>query len=180
MTSPKRRPQAVMLSLHGSRPTGSDQARLDEIIESSIGDAIPLQPGARGQATLLANRIGEILSCVPMLSASEVGRNAAVPSEQSDALVAKWATRGEVFSVDLAGQGLCYPAFQFQPDSGKPWPVLAKILPELRNAFDPVDLLIWFESPNPAIDQQAPVSVLHDAERLQRVVDESLAPADFW
>lgn len=157
-----------------------DQERVDDIIKASIAAAVPLQRGARGQAELLANRISEVLSTVPMLTAAEVGRNAATTSDKPDALAAQWATRGQVFALELAGHGIRYPAFQFQPDSGKPWPALAKVLPTLKAAFSPVDLLIWFESPHPAIGQRLPVSVLHDAQLLQRIVDESLAPVDVW
>lgn len=157
-----------------------DQERVDDVLRSSIAAAIALQPGARAQAELLANRIGELLATVPMHTASELGRKAGSSSGKPDALVAQWASRGQVFSVELAGHGLRYPAFQFQPDSGKPWPVLAKVLPALRKAFAPLDLLAWFHSPHPALNQQAPVSKLHDPPALQGVVDASLAPADFW
>lgn len=157
-----------------------DRERVDDIIKASIAAAIPLQRGARGQAELLAKRISEVLASVPMLTAAEVGRNAGTTSDKPEALAAQWSNRKQVFTVELAGHGIRFPSFQFQPDSGKPWPALAKVLPTLLTAFQPIDLLIWFVSPHPALDQLTPDSILHDAERLQSAADATLKPVDFW
>lgn len=157
-----------------------DQERIDDILKASIAAAIPLQRGARGQAELLAKRISEVLASVPMLTAAEVGRNAGTTSDKPEALAAQWSNRKQVFTVELAGHGIRFPSFQFQPDSGKPWPALAKVLPTLLTAFAPIDLLIWFVSPHPALDQLTPDSILHDAERLQSAADATLKPVDFW
>lgn len=157
-----------------------DRERADDILKSSIAAALPLQKGARAQAELAGRRINEIMKNVPMLTASEVGADAKTDAAKPESLAAQWAARGQVFAVELHGVGLRYPAFQFQETSGKPWPSLAKILPPLRKAFSPIDLLIWFLSPNPAINNRSPVTVLHDLEGMTSIVESSLQPVDFW
>jgi len=157
-----------------------DRERADNIIKASLAAAIPMQEGARAQAELAAGRLRDIFARVTMLTAYEVGKQAGSDSNKPEALASQWATRGQVFALDLAGLGLRYPAFQFQPESGKPWPALAKVLARLKDLFAPLDLLLWFESPNPALDQQAPSSVLHDASRAMAAADAAAEPIAFW
>ncbi len=158
----------------------TDKERTDAIVKSSIAAAIPLQRGAHAQAVLEGRRITEILSRIHMLTAAEVGTNAGSSSAKPEQLTAQWASRDLVFSIELAGQGIRYPAFQFQPTSGKPWPALSEVLPVLNKAFSKLDLLIWFESPNAVIGGKKPSSILHDTEFLSAVVTQSIAPIDFW
>jgi hypothetical protein len=68
-----------------------------------------------------------------------------------------------VFSVtgDLTVQAL-YPAYQFDPDLGQPWPVINT----LRLQFEAASLLdwlsIWLEEPNSAFLGDPPASHLGD------------------
>lgn len=158
----------------------TDKERADAIVKSSIAAAIPLQRGAHAQAVLEGRRITEILSRIHMLTAAEVGTNAGSLSEKPEQLAAQWASRDLVFSIELAGQGIRYPAFQFQPTSGKPWPALSKVLPVLNKAFSKLDLLIWFESPNSAIGGKKPSTILHDTDFLSAVATQSITPIEFW
>jgi hypothetical protein len=158
----------------------ADQERADAIIKASIEAALPLQRGVREQAELAAALIADALGRIPMLTAREVGLNAASKSDKPEGLAAQWANRQQVFVLDLRDAGLRYPAFQFQPESGKPWPSLAKVLPRLQLEMPALDLLLWFDAPHPALGHAKPSDCLHNLDAIELALKDSTAPVDAY
>lgn len=158
----------------------ADQERADAIIKASIEAALPLQRGVREQAELAAGLIADALGRIPMLTAREVGLNAASKSDKPEGLAAQWFNRQQVFVVDLREAGLRYPAFQFQPESGKPWPSLAKVLPRLQLEMPALDLLLWFDAPHPALGHAKPADCLHNLDAIELALRDTTAPVDTY
>ena len=182
-----REAQAAQVALSGlaSMLQRIDAARVQDIIQANIAAAMPLQIGARAQAQLVGEKIQQALSQIPMLTALEVGERSGSQAAKPEGLAAQWASRKQIFGVEMVGYGLRFPSFQFQ-QSGRPWPSLAKVLPSLSKALAPLDLLLWFDAPHPALDAQSsrspqsPRQNLHDLEALQRAVDETLTPVEYY
>ena len=162
-----------------------DASRVQDIIQANIAAAMPLQIGARAQAQLVGEKIQQALSQIPMLTALEVGEQSGSQAAKPEGLAAQWASRRQIFGVEMVGYGLRFPSFQFQ-QSGRPWPWLAKVLPSLSKALAPLDLLLWFDTPHPALNSQSsrspqsPRQNLHDLEALQRAVHETLTPVEYY
>ena len=159
-----------------------DAGRVQDIIQANIAAAMPLQIGARAQAQLVGEKIQQALSQIPMLTALEVGEQSGSQAAKPEGLAAQWASRKQIFGVEMVGYGLRFPSFQFQ-QSGRPWPSLAKVLPSLSKALAPLDLLLWFDTPHPALNSQSsqsPRQNLHDLESLQAAVHETLTPVEYY
>ncbi len=116
--------------------------------------------------TVLLNELGVALLSEPEL----VPRNRTISS---------WLQRHQIFSLDLLELGARYPAFQFQSD-GTPWPILAEVLPQLQLAFEPRDLLIWFNAPHPTLGRDKPRTRLDESSLIVAAVNETLKPLDFY
>ena len=159
-----------------------DASRVQDIVQANIAAAMPLQIGAHAQAQLVGEKIQQALSQIPMLTALEVGERSGSQAAKPEGLAAQWASRKQIFGVEMLGYGLRFPSFQFQ-QGGRPWPSLAKVLPSLSKALAPLDLLLWFDTPHPALDSQSPQSPrqnLHDLEALQAAVHETLTPVEYY
>ena len=153
--------------------------RIDGIIRAHIEAAMPLQEGVRIQAELVGSKIIEALKHIPMFTAREVANKVKSTSGKPEALTAQWVSRKRIFGVELAGHGVRYPGFQFQL-SGNPWPALAGVLPTLLKEFDPIHLVLWFDTPHPALDGQKPLEVLHSKEKMVAAVHATLKPIDAY
>lgn len=159
--------------------TKVDEQRANDIIQAHIAAAIPLQAGAREQAELTGQKIQTALAHIPLLTAREVAQQTGSTAARPETLTAQWLSRKQIFGIELAGYPMRYPAFQFQP-SGQPWPALKQALPALLKAFSPLYLLLWFDTPHPALGDKKPSAVLHDPQALTLALQESTAPIDMY
>lgn len=157
----------------------TDAQRANDIIQAHIAAAIPLQAGAREQAELVGEKIRQTLAHIPMLTSREVAMQTRSTAARPETLTAQWLSRRQIFGVELAGLGLRFAAFQFQP-SGQPWPALKQALPALLKAFSPLHLLLWFDSPLPVLGDKMPREVLHDPQALMLAVQDSTTPIDIY
>lgn len=156
-----------------------DEERVNDIILAHIAAAIPLQVGAREQAELTGQTIQEALAHIVMLTAREVAQQTGSTAARPETLAAQWVSRKQIFGVELAGHGVRYPAFQFQP-SGQPWPALKPVLPALLKEFSPLHLLLWFDTPHPALGGGKPSALLHDPQALVLALKDSTTPIDIF
>ncbi len=87
-----------------------------------------------------------------------VGRSAALPARNTSAIVRCWQTEGRIFAVPTGRQDR-YPAFQFDPITGQPRPVIAVVLPHLQHET-PWGRALWWTAPSAWLDGRRPLDVL--------------------
>lgn len=179
LTSRETKAARAVLSTIGPLLDRLDKQRVDDIIQAHIAAAMPLQDGAREQAQVTGLKVQSALAHIAMLTGREVGEQSSSRAARPESLTAQWVSRKQIFGVELAGHGVRYPAFQFQP-SGRPWPALTHALPKLLKEFAPLYLLLWFDAPHPALDNKAPREVVHDAPTLELAMRDSLTPIDHY
>lgn len=90
--------------------------------------------------------------------------------------VARWIVRREVLSLSVCGRH-CMPLFQFEPESLSIRQGVSDAIGELKDVFDPGELLTWFATPHeglggrcPAACVQSDPSDLIQAARFDRFV----------
>jgi hypothetical protein len=74
-------------------------------------------------------------------------------------VASKWRRKGEIFAVNYGGKP-GYFAFQFDPMTGRPKPVVAKIIQAFPPNTDGWRLALWLTSANPRLANRRPVDVL--------------------
>lgn len=98
-----------------------------------------------------------------LLSAEQVAELVGSKSANRSAAAYNLRRDGKIFAVATA-DGDRYPGFQFDPDSGRPQPVVGKVLAVLA----PLDLsgwelLAWFTAPTGWLDDRRPADMLSSA-----------------
>jgi hypothetical protein len=127
--------------------------------------------GEIAQNELARNRLDEAVWRLRLLSADEILMADGEEKCHEDLLL--WETRHEIFAIKLRDNKVGYPAFQLQRQTGKPWPTVASVLPRLHKEMTADDILIWFDSPHPALEHRKPLEFVHDDNSLKRAVDYS-------
>jgi hypothetical protein len=74
-------------------------------------------------------------------------------------VASKWRRKGEIFAVYYGGKP-GYFAFQFDPMTGRPKPVIANIIRAFPRNTDGWRLALWLVSANPRLANRRPVDVL--------------------
>lgn len=78
------------------------------------------------------------------------------------ALANRWRNEGRIFAVEYRGQ-LLYPAFQFNPESFDPLPVISDALKALpRQEMSPWEVGLWWTADNGWLDGARPVDLVDD------------------
>jgi len=78
------------------------------------------------------------------------------------ALANRWRNEGRIFAVEYRGQ-LLHPAFQFDPETFDPLPVISDALKALpRQDMSPWEIGLWWTADNGWLDGTRPVDVLDD------------------
>jgi hypothetical protein len=151
-----------------------------EFQRATIGyEGVKPGKGAIAQVALALRMLDDAIRECDLLDEPSVALLSDPNRASGQRVVASWLRQHKVFSLDLPDLGVRYPAFQFRAD-GSPWPVLADVLPLLQGAFQPFDLLIWFNSPHPALRGHKPRSCLAGHDRVLAAVKNSLTPLDFY
>jgi len=81
--------------------------------------------------------------------------------DQPLSLVARWITRREVLSVPVCGRH-CMPLFQFEPESLAIRQSVSDAIGELRDVFDPGELLNWFATPHDWLSGRCPADFVQN------------------
>ncbi|MEO6625395.1 MAG: hypothetical protein ABIN37_11255 [Burkholderiaceae bacterium] len=78
---------------------------------------------------------------------------------QSARVLAQWMARGELICFEWQARRWI-PWFQFSRADMAPRAQLAPVLAELRTAYDPWEMGLWFVTPNPWLAGRVPVDAL--------------------
>jgi hypothetical protein len=94
-----------------------------------------------------------------ILRSDDLARGIHSTAENVSLVASKWRRKGEVFAVNYGGKP-GYFAFQFDPVTGRPKPVIAKIIEVFPPNTDGWRLVLWLTSANPRLANRRPVDVL--------------------
>jgi hypothetical protein len=96
------------------------------------------------------------------------------------ALANRWRNEGRIFAVEHRGQ-LLYPAFQFDPETFDPLPVISGALAALPRAdMTPWEVGLWWTAENGWLDGARPVDALDDRpEAVVQAAQELAEPSPF-
>jgi hypothetical protein len=135
--------------------------RAVEVMETLAGDlGSSVDDGMLLQARLTATRLRAIGTEFGLLTSDQVARRVGSTARNSSATPTRWARAGKVFTVETADKRL-YPAFQFDPATGRPLPVIEDVLAILGPATGTTAAL-WFTAPNAYLEDARPVDRLAD------------------
>ena len=94
-----------------------------------------------------------------LLRSEDLARAIHSTAENVSLVASKWRRKGEIFAVNYGGKP-GYFAFQFDPMTGRPKPVIAKIIETFPPDTDGWRLALWLTSANPRLASRRPVDVL--------------------
>jgi hypothetical protein len=94
-----------------------------------------------------------------LLRSEDLARAIHSTAENVSLVASKWRRKGEIFAVNYGGKP-GYLAFQFDPMTGRPKPVIAKIIETFPPNTDGWRLALWLTSANPRLSDHRPVDVL--------------------
>jgi hypothetical protein len=80
-------------------------------------------------------------------------------AENVSLVASKWRRKREIFAVNYGGKP-GYFAFEFDPMTGRPKPVIAKIIETFPPNTDGWRLALWLTSANPRLGNRRPVDLL--------------------
>lgn len=110
-------------------------------------------------------------------NAAQVAQFAGSSAKNASALAGRWRSEGQVFAVDLDND-LLYPAFQFDPATRKPKPVIRRLLAIFaERQASPWEIALWLANGRQgltdvplALMDSAPDAVIAAAKRLYHPV----------
>lgn len=94
-----------------------------------------------------------------LLRSEDLARAIHSTAENVSLVASKWRRKGEIFAVNYGGKP-GYLAFQFDPVTGRPKPVIAQIIERFPPNTDGWRLALWLTSANPRLANRRPVDVL--------------------
>jgi len=94
-----------------------------------------------------------------LLRSEDLARAIHSTAENVSLVASKWRRKGEIFAVNYGGKP-GYLAFQFNPVTGRPKPVIAQIIEIFPPNTDGWRLALWLTSANPRLANRRPVDVL--------------------
>lgn len=96
-----------------------------------------------------------------LLSSEDVADLHASEAKNRAACANRLKAKGLVFAVDFRGEQW-YPAFQFDPETGHPKPIMKEILAHAKGRLEGWSLAFWFVTPNSFLDERTPMSLMDD------------------
>jgi len=148
-----------LISLFQHRLADFEDREMERLIEAAmpaLSDRPP--PAALEQARRNAELRADFLQRYEVLDTEKVHKLYGSKADNKAALAGRWRGDGKIFGIDLQGRTV-YPAFQFDA-SGKPKPIIAKVLRVLGGKPGPWQIAIWFTSANGWLDGRCPVDVM--------------------
>ncbi len=130
------------------------------------------------QAAWNAELRSRFLDEVESLTAVELARRAHSRSSNPSALAYRWRTQGLIFGVPVRGEWR-YPAFQLEPDTGRPRPIIAQVLRLLAGRLGNWGTALWFAGPNGWLDGARPADRLGDEPALLRAASAAIEGGEF-
>jgi hypothetical protein len=96
-----------------------------------------------------------------LLSSEEVADMNASAAKNRAACANRFKSRGLVFAVEFRGEQR-YPAFQFDPGTGAPKPIMKRVLEIAGDRLAGWPLAIWFVTPNGFLDELTPMAIMDE------------------
>jgi len=94
------------------------------------------------------------------LTAAQIPERRSPMAKNPYALASRWRREGKVFAVEEDSQTL-YPAFQLDPDTFDPLPVVMQVLTALpRNVMGDWEIACWWTADNDWLDGRRPVDLM--------------------
>lgn len=107
-----------------------------------------------GTATSWHDHLGELLDLPQVMTLLGVTSRQAVYD---------LVTRRRLLGLRRQGSGMAFPAFQFDPGSGRPYPVVVQVLGAFGSAgVDSYTVATWLATAQDELDEHTPVSLLGD------------------
>lgn len=149
----------LLLELVHDRLTEIDEGQMQELIELAMS---VLQPSPSSVALRQARRNVEareaMLKEFGALTSEEVNDLAGSRANNRSALATRWRKEGRIFSVEHCGR-IYFPTFQFDR-TGKPLPIIAKVIEHLGVDEKGWQLALWFLTNNGWLGGRRPIDLL--------------------
>jgi hypothetical protein len=155
-----------------------DFSRFDDVVTRLVPEGVP-SPAWMLQARRNADSRTHFLAEFGGLDAEEVADFAQSTARNRRSTAYRWRDEGLIFAVGHAGKTI-YPAFQFDPNTRRPKPVVARVLAELPDGLrhGGWQLALWWDTPLDVLDWQRPVDVM--STEADAVVEAARAEAADW
>lgn len=140
-------------------PAGEFAALVDQLAPRT---AIP-GPAWLLQARRNAAARNELLQEVSALTTAQVAELSGSKASNRRATASRWLTERQIFAVTHQGARL-YPAFQFDPETHKPKPVVRQVLRELPDQLvrGGWQLALWWTTPTAWLDWRRPLDLMDE------------------
>lgn len=99
------------------------------------------------------------ISRIGALSSDEVAELGQSTAKNRAQYAHRLRTEGKIFAVEFRGE-LRYPAFQFGTATGKPKPIMKRVLELIRDEWSDWQLALWFITPTGHLDDRSPIEVM--------------------
>ncbi len=151
-------------------------SEMEHLVEMAMPTVNLQQPNEiLDQARQNAELRTDFLKTYKALGAEDVHKFCGSTATNKAALAGAWRTKGLIFKIENNNRQL-YPVFQFDSTTGKPKPVIARILKALGANMGPWQIAIWFTTPNPSLQRCRPVDLLdRDPTRVVNAAKQLLA-----
>jgi len=150
---------ASLVKLVQARMKNIKNDEMEHLVELAMAPVNIVQPDEiLYQARKNAKLREDFLKTYSALGAEDVHQLSGSNATNKAALAGSWRTKKDIFGIENNNRQL-YPAFQFDSTTGKPKPVIARILKALKN-MGPWQTAIWFTNPNPSLQRKRPIDLL--------------------
>lgn len=179
--------QGIWASLRRGRlPTADDleaaksplalAATFESVVGAVMRPTVPA-PSWFAQARRNAEARQAFLDEIGALTSEQVAALAGSRAANRRATAHRWQAERKLFAVTHQGQTL-FPAFQFDPETGRPKPTVAEVLAVLAPAMVGWALALWWVTPIDLLAWARPVDRLDTAPT--EVVEAAHAEAAGW
>jgi hypothetical protein len=100
-----------------------------------------------------------IAECGGLLTSLEVAELAGSAADNKAQIAHRWRKEGRIFAVEHRGQTY-FPALQFDPATGRPRDVVARLIKTLAPYYQGWALALWFAGAHAWLDGKRPVEML--------------------
>jgi hypothetical protein len=153
-------------------------SRFNDVVNVLAPVGVP-SPAWLEQARRNAEERRRFLDEFGALDSEEVATLARSKSANRRSLAQRWRSERRIFGVEIQGRYV-YPGFQFDPESGQPKPVIARILKSLPGPLRDGgwQLALWWDNAVDTLEFRRPVDIVD--EDPEAVVSAARAEAAEW
>jgi hypothetical protein len=179
LTALAQMPEAALSSLTHLLTDQAARADIDRLISAFVPeDAAQFQQDRQAQILSNTRLRRQFLTENETLTAAQLAEGALSKSANRSALAWQWRSKGRIFGVPLRGERR-YPAFQLDPATGQPRPLIREILEILGRRLGDWGTALWFAAPNAWLGGGRPVDRLDDPDALFEAARAAVTQPDF-